>query len=155
MQRAQQADLPTGINKPTIFAVQSSAYLCGCGGADVDANLLRCDLAVHARVEHTERLQQLSATHRKYSVVVKYARQPHHLGDKDDILSVRPSSECHRTETTSRTSVGGRKELLCEVPMTQCPPLQPCMKPPFAAAVDTAAAMQLRRLRERLFVAKQ
>ena len=145
MQRAQQADLAMGISKPTIFAVHSGAYLCGCGGADVDANLLRCDLAVHARVEHTERLKQCSTTHRKYSAFVKYPRQRHHSVDTNDILPVRRSSERHGTNTTSRTSVGGRKELLCEVPMTQCPPLQPCMKPPFAAAVDnTAAATQSR-----------
>ena len=40
--------------------------------------------------------------------------------------------------------------------MTQCPPLQPCMKPPFATAIDdTAAATQSRSLRELLFVVKE
>ena len=40
--------------------------------------------------------------------------------------------------------------------MTQCPPLQPCMKPPLATAVDdTAAATQSRSLRELLFVVKE
>ena len=84
----------------------------------------------------------LSRIGRAMQDVVVHARQPHHLGDADGILSVRPNSESHGTNTTSRTSVGGRKELLCEVPMTQCPPLQPCMKPPFATAVDTQSAQQ-------------
>ena len=40
--------------------------------------------------------------------------------------------------------------------MTQCPPMQPCMKPPFATAVDdTAAATQPRSLRQLFFVEKE
>ena len=75
------------------FAVQSRAYLCGCGGADVDANLLRCNLAVNARVEHTERLKQCSTTHRKDSAVVMYARHTHHSIDADDIYAFGPSQQ--------------------------------------------------------------